>query len=104
MMNFVRIAAMEQKLASSDVSRVLTVFFRATWHQVRSLKSTFLNFLFTCKHQLLGPAVFPHANYGCGAMLAIVGAAHLAGMLVNVTAQMLGYNGLDRIPAMFLGL
>ena len=36
--------------------------------------------------------------------LALVGAAHLAGMLVNVMAQMLGYNGLDRIPAMFLGL
>lgn len=36
--------------------------------------------------------------------LALVGAAHLAGMLLNVLSQMAGIQALDRIPAMFLGL
>ena len=36
--------------------------------------------------------------------LALVGAAHLAGMLVNIMFQMLGNNSLDAIPAKFLGL
>lgn len=36
--------------------------------------------------------------------LILVGAVHLGGMLVNLIAQMLGYNGLDNIPAKFLGL
>ena len=36
--------------------------------------------------------------------LALVGAAHLAGMSVNILAQIAGYQALDRIPAMFLGL
>lgn len=35
--------------------------------------------------------------------LALVGAAHLLGMLVNVIFQMLGYNFLDAIPSKFLG-
>ena len=39
-----------------------------------------------------------------GAGLALVGAVHLAGMLVNVSAQILGIHELDRLPAMFLGL
>jgi len=36
--------------------------------------------------------------------LALVGALHLLGMLVNVVCQMMGLHMLDRIPAMFLGL
>ncbi len=36
--------------------------------------------------------------------LALVGALHLAGMLVNIIFQMLGNNSLDGIPAKFLGL
>ena len=36
--------------------------------------------------------------------LVLVGAIHLGGMVVNLIAQMLGYNGLDGIPAKFLGL
>ena len=36
--------------------------------------------------------------------LALVGAAHLAGMLLNDLSQMAGIHALDRIPAMFLGL
>ena len=36
--------------------------------------------------------------------LALVGAAHLAGMLLNIMFQMLGNNSLDAIPAKFLGL
>ena len=36
--------------------------------------------------------------------LALVGAAHLAGMTVNILAQIAGIQALDKIPAMFLGL
>ena len=36
--------------------------------------------------------------------LILVGAIHLGGMAINLIAQMLGYNGLDGIPAKFLGL
>jgi len=36
--------------------------------------------------------------------LALVGAFHLGGMLINVIFQMMGNSSLDRIPAMFLGL
>ena len=36
--------------------------------------------------------------------LALVGAVHLGGMLLNVTGQIFGLHALDRIPAMFLGL
>ena len=36
--------------------------------------------------------------------LALVGALHLLGMLVNIVFQMMGVHMLDRIPAMFLGL
>ena len=36
--------------------------------------------------------------------LALVGAAHLVGMVLNVTTQIMGIHTLDRIPAMFLGL
>ena len=47
----------------------------------------------------------PPANYEkLWRGLALVGAAHLAGMLLNVLSQMAGIHALDRIPAMFLGL
>ena len=47
----------------------------------------------------------PPANYEkLWRGLALVGGAHLAGMLVNVLSQMAGIHALDRIPAMFLGL
>ena len=36
--------------------------------------------------------------------LALVGAIHLGGMLLNIICQMLGNNSLDSIPAKFLGL
>ena len=36
--------------------------------------------------------------------LALVGAIHIGGMLVNVIFQMMGNNSLDGIPAKFLGL
>ncbi|MDC2984993.1 hypothetical protein OAZ80_01565 [bacterium] len=36
--------------------------------------------------------------------LALVGAFHIGGMLINVIFQMLGNNSLDGIPAKFLGL
>ena len=47
----------------------------------------------------------PPANYEkLWRGLALVGAAHLAGMLLNVLSQMAGIHALARIPAMFLGL
>ena len=47
----------------------------------------------------------PPANYEkLWRGLALVGAAHLAGMLLNVLSQMAGIHALDRIPAIFLGL
>ena len=47
----------------------------------------------------------PPANYEkLWRGLALVGGAHLAGMLLNVLSQMAGIQALDRIPAMFLGL
>ena len=36
--------------------------------------------------------------------LALVGAIHLGGMLVNVIFQILGNNSLDALPSKFLGL
>ena len=36
--------------------------------------------------------------------LALVGAIHIGGMLINVIFQMLGNSSLDGIPAKFLGL
>lgn len=36
--------------------------------------------------------------------LALVGACHIGGMLINVIFQMMGNNSLDGIPAKFLGL
>ena len=36
--------------------------------------------------------------------LALVGAIHIGGMLINVIFQMMGNNSLDGIPAKFLGL
>ena len=47
----------------------------------------------------------PPANYEkLWRGLALVGGAHLAGILLNVLSQMAGIQALDRIPAMFLGL
>ena len=47
----------------------------------------------------------PPANYEkLWRGLALVGGAHLAGMLLNVLSQIAGIQALDRIPAMFLGL
>ena len=36
--------------------------------------------------------------------LALVGAIHIGGMLINIIFQMMGNNSLDSIPAKFLGL
>ncbi len=36
--------------------------------------------------------------------LALVGAIHLGGMLVNIMFQMMGNHSLDSLPAKFLGL
>ena len=36
--------------------------------------------------------------------LALVGAFHIGGILINIIFQMMGNNSLDNIPAKFLGL
>ena len=46
------------------------------------------------------PAIFEKLWRG----LILIAAIHLGGMTINLIAQMLGYNGLDGIPAKFLGL
>ena len=105
MMNFVRIAAMEQNFASSDVSRGSDSILQSNLASGSLLKINVPELPLYMQTSTSWSGGLPPANYEkLWRGLAIVGAAHLAGMLVNVTAQMLGYNGLDRIPAMFLGL
>ena len=105
MMNFVRIAAMEQNFASSDVSKGTDSILQKNLASGSALTIHVPEALLYMKTSMSWSGGNPPANYEkLWRGLAIVGAAHLAGMLVNVMAQMLGYNGLDRIPAMFLGL
>jgi len=105
MMNFVRTAALESSFVSSDrvvgASSVLLdnlaagqpmVIRRPASSRFRSMASSWA-------------AGKPPANAEkLWRGLALVGAVHLAGMLVNVSAQILGIHELDRLPAMFLGL
>ena len=105
MMNFVRIAAMEQNFAGSDVSRGSDSILQSNLASGSLLKINVPELPLYMQTSTSWSGGLPPANYEkLWRGLAIVGAAHLAGMLVNVMAQMLGYNGLDRIPAMFLGL
>ena len=105
MMNFVRIAAMEQNFASSDRSRGSDSILQSNLASGSVLKINVPQSPLYMKTSMSWSGNNPPANYEkLWRGLAIVGAAHLAGMLVNIMAQMLGYNGLDRIPAMFLGL
>lgn len=105
MMNFVRIAAMEQNFAGSDVSRGSDSILQSNLASGSLLKINVPELPLYMETSTSWSGGLPPANYEkLWRGLAIVGGAHLAGMLVNVVAQMLGYNGLDRIPAMFLGL
>lgn len=105
MMNFVRIAALEQSFVISD---------RAKGSESILLDNLAAGEPLAIKRPYGVPYQSVSAAWAGGKPpadyeklwrgLAIVGAAHLTGMLVNVTAQILGINALDRIPAMFLGL
>ena len=105
MMNFVRTAALESSFVSSDrvigASSVLLdnlaagqpmVIRRPASSRFRAMASSWA-------------AGKPPANAEkLWRGLALVGAVHLAGMLVNVSTQILGIHALDRLPAIFLGL
>jgi len=105
MMNFVRIAAMEQNFASSDVSKGADSILQNNLASGSTLTIDVPEAPLYMQTSRSWAGGIPPAKYEkLWRGLALVGAAHLAGMLVNVMAQMLGYNGLDRIPAMFLGL
>ena len=105
MQNFVRIAALEQGFASSDRSKGSDSLLRSN---LASGLSMSIHVPPAPEYAQISAAWLggkPPANYEkLWRGLALVGGAHLAGMLVNVVSQMLGIHALDRIPAMFLGL
>ena len=105
MMNFVRMAALEQNFVTSDrnngsASILLNNLAKGTPLPIKVSKK--ISFVGVSAAWGAGkpPADFEKLWRG----LALVGAAHVAGMLVNVLSQMAGIHALDRIPAMFLGL
>ena len=105
MQNFVRIAALEQGFASSDRSKGSDSLLRSNLAGGVSMS---IHVPPAPEYAQISAAWLggkPPANYEkLWRGLALVGGAHLAGMLVNVVSQMLGIHALDRIPAMFLGL
>ena len=105
MQNFVRIAALEQGFASSDRSKGSDSLLRSNLAGGVSMS---IHVPPAPEYAQISAAWLggkPPANYEkLWRGLALVGGAHLAGMLVNVVSQMLGIYALDRIPAMFLGL
>jgi phycoerythrin-associated linker protein len=105
MQNFVRIAALEQGFASSDRSKGSDSLLHSN---LAGGVSMAIHVPPAPEYVQMSAAWLggkPPANYEkLWRGLALVGGAHLAGMLVNVVSQMLGIHALDRIPAMFLGL
>ena len=105
MLNFVRIASLEKNFASSDQSKGNDSLIRTS---LASGVSMAIDVPPAPQYVAVSPAWAgnkPPADYEkLWRGLALVGAAHIAGMLVNVLSQMLGIHALDRIPAMFLGL
>ena len=105
MINFVRMAALEQNFVTSDrnngsASILLGNLTKGTALPIKASKK--VSFVGVSAAWGTGK---PPANYEkLWRGLALVGGAHLAGMLVNVLSQMAGIHALDRIPAMFLGL
>ena len=104
MINFVRMAALEQNFVTSDRTNG-----SASILLNNLTKGTALPIKVSAKVSYVGvsaawgsgkpPAHFEKLWRG----LALVGGAHLAGMTINVMSQIAGFNGLDRIPALFLG-
>lgn len=104
MLNFVRIAALEKNFASSDRSNGSDSLIRSSLAGGVAMD---IDVPPAPEYVAVSPAWVgnkPPADYEkLWRGLALVGAAHFAGMLVNVVSQMLGIHALDRIPAMFLG-
>ncbi len=105
MLNFVRIAALEKNFASSDRSNGSDSLIRGS---LAGEIAVAIDVPPALEYISVSPTWLgnkPPADYEkLWRGLTLVGAAHLAGMLVNVVSQMLGIHALDRIPAMFLGL
>ncbi len=104
MINFVRMAALEQNFVTSDrnngsASILLRNLTNGTPLPIKA--SAKVNYVGVSAAWGNGkpPADFEKLWRG----LTIVGGAHLAGMAINVMCQIAGFNGLDRIPALFLG-
>ena len=105
MLNFVRIAALEQSFASSDRSKGSDSLLRSNLAGGASMAIHVPPVPEYAQTSAAWVGGKPPADYEkLWRGLALVGGAHLAGMLVNVVSQMLGIHALDRIPAMFLGL
>ena len=105
MLNFVRSAALEQNFCSSDQSKGSDSLLRRSLASGESIAINVPPVPEFVKVSMTWVGGKPPANYEkLWRGLALVGGAHLSGMLVNVISQMLGIHALDRIPAMFLGL
>ena len=105
MLNFIRIAALEKNFASSDRSNGTDSLIRGSLAGDMAMAIDVppaLEFVSVSPTWIGNKPPADYEKLWRG--LALVGAAHLAGMLVNVMSQMLGIHALDRIPAMFLGL
>ena len=105
MLNFVRIAALEQSYASSDRSNNSDSLLRSNLAGGASIAihvPPAPEYAQTSAAWVGGKPPADYAKLWRG--MAFVGGAHLAEMLVNVVSQMLGNHALVRIPAMFLGL
>ena len=105
MMNFVRVAALEQNFVNSDRAMgpsSILLNNLATGASLPIQRPSSVSYPAASAAWSGGkpPATFEKLWRG----LALVGAAHLAGMLMNLTSQMLGIHALDGIPAMVLGL
>ena len=105
MINFVRMAALEQNFVTSDrnngsASILLGNLTKGTALPIKASKKVSFVGVSAAWGSGKPPADYEKLWRG----LALVGGAHLAGMLVNVLSQMAGIHALDRIPAMFLGL
>ena len=105
MMNFVRIAALEQNFSGSDQSKGSDSLLRSSLASGKPMEILVPPAPEDVEVSIAWVGGKPPANYEkLWRGLALVGGAHLAGMLVNVISQMLGIHALDRVPAMFLGL
>ena len=105
MMNFVRIAALEQSFNSSDRAKGSSSILLNNLAAGTSLpikRPASVDYVGMSASWSGGKPPVNYEKLWRG--IALVGAAHLGGMMINVTTQILGIHTLDRIPAMFLGL